>query len=46
MQEPYCVTFPVPIEVPETNGVISKGDGDPTVDIDSPLRPRTVSLRF
>ena len=35
------MTFPVPIEVPETNGVISNGDGDPTVDIDSPLRPRT-----
>lgn len=39
-KEPYCKIFPVPGE-PGTNGVASKGGGVPTVDIDSPLLPRT-----
>jgi hypothetical protein len=38
--DPYCRIFPVPSE-PGTSGVISRGVGVPTVDIDSALRPRT-----
>ena len=41
MKDPYCEAFPLPGVFPGTNGVISKGDGDPTVDIDSPLCLRT-----